>query len=228
VKRKYIPKIGEIFERLTIESYELIHINKRTGSVYFVFCNCACGNKIKVLYRNIRTSQTKSCGCLRIESGKRIGSKPRNKMPYRTMLYQRWREMNNRCNKPSTLRSRTYKNIIVCKEWKDSFQNFYEWAIQNNFNKNLTIDRIDNNGNYEPSNCRLVDTYIQANNKNNNKLITAFGDTKTVAEWTRDIRCKIKNYHTLYYRIIKKSNLTNEEILTVIPKRGNNNLKDLL
>ncbi|WAX23877.1 HNH endonuclease [Latilactobacillus phage TMW 1.1397 P1] len=79
--------------------------------------------------------------------------------------------MKQRCNNPKV---KGYKNwggrgILVCDEWKDSFYSFYLWATNNGYNHGLTIDRIDVDGNYEPSNCRWVTMKVQANNKRNSK-----------------------------------------------------------
>lgn len=69
--------------------------------------------------------------------------------------------------------------------------NFREWAINNGYSKNLSIDRINNNGNYEPKNCRWSDNYTQANNKRNNRLLIAFGKTLTVSQWSKEPECNV-------------------------------------
>ena len=97
--------------------------------------------------------------------------------------------MKNRTNIKSLSRDTLYKNyggrgIKVCDEW-NSFENFYKWAVNNGYEDNLTIDRIDCNGNYEASNCRWVTVEKQCNNKRNNVLITYNKETHTMAEWNR-------------------------------------------
>lgn len=86
----------------------------------------------------------------------------------------------------------------MCQEWLDDFMNFYNWAMANGYADDLRIDRIDVNGNYEPSNCRWITNAEQQNNKRNNKMIEYKGETKTLAEWCRFLSL---NYYTTYSRI---------------------------
>jgi hypothetical protein len=90
------------------------------------------------------------------------------------------------------------RGITVCDEWKNDFVEFRNWAINNGYKDGLTLDRINNNGDYEPSNCRWATLLEQANNKSNNRYITYDGETKTYSEW-----CRIKNYnrHLIQERI---------------------------
>ena len=90
--------------------------------------------------------------------------------------------------------NRSYSNwggrgIAICDEWRgrEGFINFYKWAMQNGYSDTLSIDRIDNNGNYEPANCRWVDNIVQANNKRNNVYLTYNGQSKTCAQWAREL-----------------------------------------
>lgn len=86
----------------------------------------------------------------------------------------------------------------MCDEWKDDFQTFYDWAMANGYRQDLTIDRIDTNGNYEPSNCRWATWRVQQNNRGNNHLLTYRGETHTMAEWARIYNI---GYQTLVRRI---------------------------
>jgi len=91
------------------------------------------------------------------------------------------------------------RGISVCKDWH-TFNKFYEWCMANGVKPELVLDRRNNDGNYEPKNCRFVTRKENANNKSNNFNITAFGETKTLAQWSEDDRCKVA-VRTLWKRL---------------------------
>ena len=110
----------------------------------------------------------------------------------KTRIYKIYHRMVYRCRKDKTSEAYKYyreKNITVCDEWlgESGFINFYNWSMENGYSDELTIDRIDSNGNYEPSNCRWVDYTVQANNTSRNRIITYAGKTQTMAEWAREL-----------------------------------------
>ena len=109
--------------------------------------------------------------------------------------------MRKRCQNPRCPAYAAYggRGITVCQEWSD-FSNFEQWAAENGYDNDKQIDRIDNDGPYSPSNCRFVDRTTNANNKRNNITLTAFGESKTIAEWRRDGRCTI-SLKALYARV---------------------------
>jgi hypothetical protein len=110
--------------------------------------------------------------------------------------------MKSRCNNPKDADYKDYggRGIKVCEEWMQSFSAFYEWAMNNGYADHLTIDRIDNDGDYTPDNCRWVDLKEQANNKRNNVTVTINGLTKTLAEWSEITGILYKTLHTRYSR----------------------------
>lgn len=126
-----------------------------------------------------------------------------------TKLHNIWRSMRARCYNPNNKGYKNYggRGIVVCDEWRESFVPFREWAINSGYteehdgrNKKFTIERINVNGNYEPSNCRWATAKEQANNKSCNHIFEYNGEAHTLAEWS-DIR-NIP-YHTLYKRLVK-------------------------
>lgn len=98
-----------------------------------------------------------------------------------------------RCFYPATHGYERYggRGIKICEEWLNEPNSFYEWAINNGYEKDLTIDRIDVNGNYEPSNCRWVTKEVQDNNRRNNRKITYKGETKTLSQWAKQYKINI-------------------------------------
>jgi hypothetical protein len=83
------------------------------------------------------------------------------------------------------------KNITICDSWLYNFMNFYNWAIQNGYENGLSIERINNDGNYCPENCKWIHKNLQAKNRSSNHYITAWGETKILQDWTKDARCKV-------------------------------------
>lgn len=105
-----------------------------------------------------------------------------------TVLYSRWCDMKRRCYNKQNKRYSNYggRGIKVCDEWKNNFESFYIWAVNNGFQQNLSLDRIDVNGDYEPNNCRWSNAYTQMNNTSRNHYLTVNGETKTISEWGRE------------------------------------------
>lgn len=103
-----------------------------------------------------------------------------------TRLYRIYNNMKTRCYNPNFPGYKNYggRGITVCKPWLNDFSAFEAWAIIHGYRDDLTLDRIDVNGNYEPNNCRWVNTYVQSNNTRRNNYITVFGETHTLKEWS--------------------------------------------
>ena len=104
-----------------------------------------------------------------------------------TRLYTIWCFMKKRCLNNNRRDFKYYggRGIKVCDEWKENFKCFYEWAMSSGYADNLTLDRIDANGNYKPSNCRWVTMKEQCENRKSNRLISAFGETHTISQWAQ-------------------------------------------
>ncbi len=143
-------------------------------------CLCDCGRKTVVAGIKLKSGQIVSCGCKRDESRIRHGK-------YHTRLYTIWGNMKQRCGNPRNTSFRRYggRGIKVCQEWANSFEAFYKWAMAHGYADNLQIDRIDNDGDYTPDNCRWIPQSENLNHTSRNVFITIDGDKKTVAEWAK-------------------------------------------
>lgn len=143
-------------------------------------CRCECGEVVVVRRDRLISGHTTSCGCYATDVNKERMTKHGLST---TRLYSIWRGMRQRCRDTKYERYGG-KGIQVCDEW-DDFREFYNWAIHNGYEPNLSIDRIDNDGDYCPENCRWVDNIVQGNNKCTNRYIEYNGITHTVSEWSR-------------------------------------------
>lgn len=152
-------------------------------------CRCDCGTEKDVDAVNLRKGLTLSCGCLLSE---KMADKQRTHGKRRSRLYNVWSNMKRRCYDEQNISYPYYggRGITVCDEWvgADGFQHFWDWSYANGYDETApkgecTLDRIDVNGNYEPSNCRWTDSFGQMRNRTNNRRITIQGITKTLSEW---------------------------------------------
>lgn len=161
---------GQKFGRLTA----LKPTKKRSGHNIIWLCQCDCGNIYEVSSNSLCRNLTKSCGCLRKERT----AETHTKHGYsKHQLYSVWSALIQRCENPNDSRYKDYggRGISVCDEWQNSAKAFVEWALANGWEKGLTIERQNNNGNYEPKNCWFA-TYLEQNNNTRKlKLFIAYG-----------------------------------------------------
>lgn len=145
-------------------------------------CRCDCGTIVNVATDKLSSGHTKSCGCLRSDVSRQTAT-THGKTNHK--LYTTWESMKSRCYKPLNDNYKYYggRGIEVCLEWREDFSKFYEWAMSNGWDSELTLDRIDVNGDYCPENCRWVTWDVQRNNRRDIMQITAFGDTLTSSQW---------------------------------------------
>lgn len=184
---------------LSGKKFGRLSVLKRAEGDYFrpyYNCICECGSRIIVDGRSLTSGNTMSCGCLHKEQ---LAERNRKHGERYTRLYTTWLNMKQRC----TVHKDRYKQwegrgVRVCEEWSDSFIAFKKWAIATGYNDTLTIDRIDVNGNYEPSNCRWITKAEQQFNKTNTRYFEYKGQKKCLAEWAEIFGV---NKSTLYNRM---------------------------
>lgn len=165
---------------------------------------CVCGSRsLKLRQALVGLYKAKSCGCLvRGYSAKRYATEITKHGKSGSLIYKRWRAMITRCNNASQVGFKSYggRGITVCDRWLN-FNNFYKDMGEPPF-PGATLDRIDNNANYEPTNCKWSTRVEQGSNKRNNRMITFQGETRTLSEWARKTNLPMK---TLWCRIFQRS-----------------------
>jgi hypothetical protein len=189
--------INKKFSRLTV--LEKVRTDKNGHSYYL--CECNCGNTKTINRCSLINGTTKSCGCLKKEQDKKNLCNIKHNLSSHRVYWVRIGMIDRCYNK----KSKSFKNyggrgIEVYNEWLDSVEVFYEWAISSGYETGKTIDRIDNNGNYEPSNCRWVDIKAQCNNRRNNILINHNGKNLTLMELAEATKLA---YQTLRMRYVR-------------------------
>lgn len=162
------------------ENLVVLRVDPNKHSRTHWICKCDCGNEVSVSAYAVYDGHIVSCGCAFDKRRHGLTFDENGKI---NRLYTVWTTMRSRCNNPNTKSYVNYggRGIKVCEEW-NHYPNFYSWAISNGYDKNApvgvcTLDRIDNDGNYCPENCRWVDSATQAKNKRPRKA-----DTSTVTE----------------------------------------------
>ena len=158
-------------------------------------CKCECGNECQVAYPYLIRGNTKSCGCYRRKTSSEKMKKLHKPIHglHGTRLYNIYNGMKARCYNPKSHKYKNYggRGVTICNDWlgKNGFINFKNWAFANGYQNNLTIDRINVNGNYEPDNCRWADITTQENNRTNNTIYEFKGIKHTQKEWADILGC---------------------------------------
>ena len=172
-----------------------------TRKTYWV-CKCDCGNMKTVRSDSLFCGAIKSCGCIKRKQDEvNLTKNHRHKMSG-TRIYSEWQGMKGRCYNKGSARYADWggRGIEVCEQWRNSFESFYTWAMANGYQDNLTIDRIDNNGNYCPENCRWVRQQEQCRNRRSNINITIGNSTRTLMEWCEIFQVDYTNVNARYHR----------------------------
>jgi len=184
---------GMKFGRLTVLEY---YDTTRHGVRWE--CRCDCGATTIAYTSSLTTGNTSSCGCFYKERIKTINIKHGMR---HTKIYSTWCNIKKRCKDVSSKRSKDYggRGISVCKEWNNDFISFYKWAMDNGYSDDLTIERINNNGNYEPSNCKWATAKEQNDNKRNNIFVSINGVVVSFRDFLEAFGVKYKTGYNRYY-----------------------------
>lgn len=187
-KNKFIDMTGRVYGRLTI--IKRVPTPKHLRVTHWE-CKCECGNLIVTSRPNLITGHTTSCGCYAREliSGNKYRETHNEST---TRLYYVWQNMKQRCYDESLENYKDYggRGIKICDEWME-YANFANWAKANGYKNNLSIDRIDVNGDYKPTNCRWVTMKQQNRNKTTTRYIELKGVKKSVGEWSEILNIPI-------------------------------------
>jgi hypothetical protein len=162
----------------------------RKNGCSFWNCVCDCGEKTVVIVSKLRNGHTKSCGCFQTEIRKTRGTRSLTHGNSKNHLYRIWAGMLTRCNNPKGDHYKYYggRGISVCEHWR-KFENFFE-DMEPSFKNGLSIDRIDNNGNYCKENCRWSTLKEQMNNMSTNHFLEHNGKRMTIAQWAVSMKTK--------------------------------------
>lgn len=185
-KQKGDNLIGQRFGKLVV----LELCKERAPDRHYLWrCKCDCGNYKNIMGKFLKSGHSKSCGCI-------------TKRPYDTKsrLYHIWCGMKQRCfiKKSDAYNNYGGRGIVVCDEWKNDFISFQNWAFDNGYEDNLTIERLNVNDGYNPSNCTWITKEEQACNKRNNHFFVKDGRKRTVADIEKELGL---SQGTIYHRL---------------------------
>ena len=177
MSRKPLDLTGERFGRLVALRYSGLRNQKRLW-----LCRCDCGNQKEVRVEKLRSGATKSCGCLQVEASHRPKRVKHGK--YQTAEYQTWISMRKRCRYNGNASYKRYggRGIGVCDRWLNSFENFYA-DMGDKPSPEYSLDRVDNDRDYSPENCKWSTPVEQGRNRANTRFATYLGVTRPVMEW---------------------------------------------
>lgn len=172
--------VGQRFNRLTV----IEEAGRSKDRKILWLCRCDCGAEVTVSGKRLRNGESKSCGCLKAE---KVAERNHKHGYAGTRIYKIWQGMWKRCTNPSDRNFHSYggRGVSVCDRWK-SFEAFHA-DMSASYAEDLTLDRINSDGNYEPANCRWATQTEQQRNRTNNRHITYEGSTKTFAEWCEQL-----------------------------------------
>ena len=189
--------IGQRFGRLTVVGFG--EATTKSGAHFVTWnCKCDCGEMVYgKIPKNVKSGEVRSCGCLKAEqNAHNLADHRRTHGKTETRLYGIWGKMKRRCENKNNSAYGRYggRGIKVCDEWHD-FQAFYDWAMENGYQDNLTIERIDINRGYEPSNCTWITLGKQTWNKSDTIKVNIDGEIVPLKEACRRLDLPYKAVH---------------------------------
>ena len=190
---------GEKFGRLTV-----IGVSRKVESGnrerYYWRCKCDCGNEKEVRTDCLTSGLVKSCGCLKKDQDKINLTKYHKHKLSHTKLWDTYYGMKSRCYDKTDKRYSDYggRGIEICPEWLENFENFVSWSLENGFDDNLQIDRIDNDSGYSPQNCRWVSIKENCRNRRSNVMIEYQGKMITLVELSEILNIPYKTAYSKY------------------------------
>lgn len=199
VSRKTLDAhIGKKYNRLTVISIGEPRKRCDGRNHNTVNCICECGKEGNYKLTEVVSGHSGSCGCLRRDNTKKAKT---THGQTDTPLYYVYNGMKARCYDDKKAQYKDYggRGIKVCDEWLENPSSFFEWALNNGYKRGLHIDRENNNGNYDPSNCRWVTRKVNNRNTRRSKYVTYKGETKVLADWCDELGLEyLKINHRLW------------------------------
>lgn len=185
---KEINIIGKRYGRLVVLSY-----SHSVGYRKYYLCQCDCGKQTCVLKGNIMSGKQVSCGCYRLQALTQAIKLPDGYSHLGRIFYQ----MKRRCYDKSSNRYYRYggRGIKICDEWLSDINCFRRWAVENGYKEGLSIDRIDNDKDYCPDNCRWVTPEEQCNNTSRTVMIEYNGKKQTITQWANELNIPTSTLH---------------------------------
>lgn len=191
--KRFRDLTGLVSSELTVIGYDGF-TDHGHYKIHYWLCRCSCGKVVSIAGANLLADRCRSCGC---KKSAYIGIGHTTHGRSKTPEHNIWCAMRQRCGNPSDNGYEYYgaRGITVCERWRDSFENFYE-DMGPRPSSGHSIDRINNDGNYEPSNCRWATRLVQAHNSRISTNITHNGETKCIAEWAQQAGISVKSMYT--------------------------------
>lgn len=203
----------------------VIGYSHNVGKHTYLSCKCLlCGKEFTTRKDGVKNGHTTSCGCVR-EEWMHSGRLNRKHGLVNDRAYWVWTKVKARCYNPNCREYKNYggRGIEMCPEWKEDPASFIKWAYSTGYDNTApkgecTLDRIDCNGNYEPSNCTWKNNQEQQNNKRCNHFFEYLGERHTVADWARKMNV---TYSVLYNWLLNKGRTIEEFYSDYVPRKRN-------